>query len=109
MRESRFNGETQCTDNNSLFITKVMPTLMFSPFMPSLMYVNFMPRVKKLFFHCTPHTLSCCRGLSYISTSMGREGLANRFVHEKAPRTAMIVHENGSLSLMQVSPPTHNV
>ncbi len=43
-----------------------------------------------------------CRGASYINTSKSKEGLSEKFVTEKAPRTAVVVHKNGTLSLMQV-------
>ena len=38
----------------------------------------------------------------YINTSMAMEDLPEKFVKEKAPRTAIVIHENGTLSLMQV-------
>lgn len=41
-------------------------------------------------------------GASYINTSRYKEGLTDKFVTEKAPRTAVVVHKNGTLSLMQV-------
>ena len=46
----------------------------------------------------------CCmlRGVSYIKTSKVKEGLLDKFVTEKAPRTALVLHQNGTLSLMQV-------
>ena len=43
-----------------------------------------------------------CRGVSYIDKSKVREELREGFVTEKAPRTAAVVHKNGTLSLMQV-------
>jgi hypothetical protein len=43
------------------------------------------------------------RGASYIKTSKSKEGLADKFVSEKAPRTAVVVQKNGTLNLMQVS------
>lgn len=42
------------------------------------------------------------RGVPYIKTSMTREDLLSKFVMEKAPRTAIVIHKNGTLSLMQV-------
>lgn len=44
----------------------------------------------------------CLSGASYINTSKSKEGLSDKFVTEKAPRTAVVVHKNGTLSLMQV-------
>lgn len=43
-----------------------------------------------------------CRGVSYIKTSMVKENLQDKFATEKAPRTALVLHQNGTLSLMQV-------
>ena len=45
---------------------------------------------------------ACIRGASYINSSKSQEALSDRFVTEKAPRTAVVVHKNGTLSLMQV-------
>ena len=48
------------------------------------------------------HDMCMYRGVSYINTSMTKEGLPAKFVSEKAPRTAIVVYKNGTLSLMQV-------
>lgn len=50
------------------------------------------------------HVLVFCysRGVSYINQSMTTESLLPKFVTEKAPRTAIVLSTNGSLSLMQV-------
>ena len=42
------------------------------------------------------------RGVSYVNQSMTEEKLTQKFVTEKAPRTAVVLNSNGSLSLMQV-------
>ena len=57
---------------------------------------------------CLPDVLYCCkpinffRGVPYVNTSRTKEGMSDYYVNEKAPRTAVVIHENGTLSLMQV-------
>ena len=48
------------------------------------------------------------RGESYVNSSVITEGILERFVTEKAPRTAVVLSSNGSLSLMQVYKTVHN-
>ena len=40
--------------------------------------------------------------MPYVNTSRTKEGMSDYYVNEKAPRTAVVIHENGTLSLMQV-------
>ena len=42
------------------------------------------------------------RGVSYVNQSVITESLLQKFVMEKAPRTAVVLSSNGTLSLMQV-------
>ena len=50
----------------------------------------------------TTEVLVTCRGEVYVNESMKEEDLPVTFVTEKAPRTAISVHMNGTLSLVQV-------